>query len=305
MEFNLYDMCSDDNVVRIAMGDELRSKFNYSVSRLRLKRKFISDSFGFDYSSVCRWLKNHKFVPLKLFKLLKEVYFLDFSNHMKYFVGCSNSRKIKIPKKLNENLAKVIGAHVADGCLKKRVSQSKNGRYMRYELVLREQYYSHVDSFCRWFNDCFDYGIRPIDRGNHFEVYIGSRVIFEYFNKILKIPYGPKSATIRVPDYIKNSNYNIKVAFLMGIFMFDGSVERKTGYVSLVSRSEKLVKGLYKLLEDIGIVPDYINKKPDKYKRHRLIIRKQAKLKECLTLFEKDTEKWERLYKFLKLKHKL
>ncbi|MBI2110308.1 hypothetical protein HYT51_00830 [Candidatus Woesearchaeota archaeon] len=77
--------------------------------------------------------------------------------------------------------------------------------------------------------------------------------------------------------------------------MFDGGVDYKDGVISLVSKSNGLIKDSKSLLEQIGLSPDYISKNADKFGRFRIYIRKSSKLKRALVLFEKRTEKWHRL----------
>ena len=81
--------------------------------------------------------------------------------------------------------------------------------------------------------------------------------------------------------------------------MFDGGVNYANGEVNLTSKSKNLIEGINKLLIELKLHPDYISPKPDKFDRHRLIIRKNEKLKDCLSLFEKNTEKWYRLHERL------
>ena len=53
---------------------------------------------------------------------------------------------------------------------------------------------------------------------------------------------------------IKNSNTNIKKAFLQGIFMFDGGVDYRTGYVNLISNSKKLIEEIIQILNQLKLV---------------------------------------------------
>ena len=81
--------------------------------------------------------------------------------------------------------------------------------------------------------------------------------------------------------------------------MFDGSVDYTTGYISLVSKSRKLIEETAEMLDEINLEPDYVNLKPDVFGRYKLIMRKKEKLKGGLILFEKNTEKWYRLYEHI------
>ncbi|MBS3172641.1 hypothetical protein J4438_03635 [Candidatus Woesearchaeota archaeon] len=294
MKFDIYEL-SSDNTIKVILTDKLIKALELS----NIRKKELANKNNITYSTLWKWLFKRKSIPLIFFKNLKDFYKLDLSKYITHLEGYSDKKQIKIPKTLTEDLAKIIGAHIADGHLRARNTNWHKRRSIHYELVLREEYYSNVQAFCNWFNNCFDYNLKPIKRKNHYEVYLSNKVISIFFNKILEMPYGRKTETIRIPRYIRCSNKKIKIAVLQGLMMFDGSVERKTGYISLVSRSENLVKDSYILLKEIGIEPDYINKKEDKYKRHRLIIRKKQKLKQGLVLFETNTEKFVRLKNYL------
>ncbi len=82
--------------------------------------------------------------------------------------------------------------------------------------------------------------------------------------------------------------------------MFDGYVNKSNGYIELYSKSRNLIDDVASMLNETGLVPDYISQKADNFGRHRLIIRKQEKLKSCLIFFEPDTEKWKRLNNCIK-----
>ena len=115
----------------------------------------------------------------------------------------------------------------------------------------------------------------PKKKENYHFVYISNKIIFKFFNSIVGIPYGNESGIIFVPNIIKNSNTNIKKAFLQGIFMFDGGVDYRNGYVSLVSRSMNLIREVNKILNKINLKPDYINLNPDRCTRYRIIFQKK------------------------------
>lgn len=294
MNFDIYKL-SSDNTVKVVLTEEL-------VKKLKLEdipKKELAKVNNITYSTLWKWLSRRNSIPLSFFKNLKKYYKIDLSQYITHLEGYSDKKQIKIPKNLTEDLARVIGAHIADGHLKRRNTNWHNRKATHYELVLREGYETTINSFCRWFNNCFDYNLKPKKRKNHYEIYISNKVIFNFFNIFLELPSGKKTETIRIPNYIKDSNKKIKIAFLQGLLMFDGSVERKTGYISLVSRSEDLVKDTYNLLKEIKLIPDYINRKEDKYKRHRLIIRKKHKLNQGVILFESNTEKHTRLNNYL------
>lgn len=289
-----------DNGIRILLTPQLKNELNKFINNNPNSLKNLSKSLNIDYTTLWDYLNRRTSIPLIFFFNIKQKYNKDFSKHFEYFEYGYYKKKTKVVKKLTEDLAKVLGAHVADGNLRIRKTKFKNNKEAKhYELVLREEFETNIIAFLRWFNNVFDFNLNYKKDKNHFYIYVSNKLILYYFNKLFEIPLGRKTETIKIPDVIKNSDKNIKKSFLQGLFMFDGSVEYTTGYVSLVSRSKQLIQDVNKILNEINLKPDYISKKEDNFKRHRIIIRKKEKLKKCLILFEKNTEKWYRLHEHL------
>ena len=124
-------------------------------------------------------------------------------------------------------------------------------------------------------------------------------MIHNYFTKIIGLPEGEKTKIVSAPQFIFDSDSKIKKAYLQGLFMFDGGVDYRTGYINYISRSKKLVEEIVDLLKEMNLEPDYISLEPDRYERYKIRFRKKEKLKRCLTLFEEKSEKWWRLYEHL------
>ena len=74
-----------------------------------------------------------------------------------------------------------------------------------------------------------------------------------------------------------------------------GGVDYKNCYVSLVSRSENLILDTKKILNQIGLSPDYCSLNPDKLERYKILFRKKSKTKKFMNIFEENSEKWHKL----------
>lgn len=301
MQFNLYKLCdkkTNIGSIRVILDDNLKNKIEGSILNLKKQKtkfKDIATKIGIKYVTLWEYLNKKESIPLQVLENIGGLTKLNFHNLICQ-LECGYSKiKVKAVRNVSEDLAKIIGAHVADGSLRKR--KQKWGHH--YELVIREGYKSNALAFYKWFNSVFNLNIKPKRKKSHYLIYVSNKIIFDYFTKIFEIPTGRKVDIISIPKIIKESDLEIKKAFLQGLFMFDGGVDYRTGYVNLISRSKNLIIDTTQLLKEINLEPDYINLNPDKYGRYKIRFRKLSKLKECLILFEKNTEKWYRLKEHL------
>lgn len=257
----------------------------------------ISRFLNIPYSRLWELLNRSAKFPLIYLKKLELKYktqLAKYVDYLEYGTGQSK-RKAKAVRAVTEDLAKIFGAHAADGHLKERKTTRAGREITHYELVLRESFKSNVEAFCKWFNNIFDINIKPRHTANHWFIYISNKVIFRYFKNIFEFTAGRKTETVRMPKMLYCTPLKIKKAFITGVLMFDGSVNYRNGYIELYSKSKDLIKDVARVLKSLEIVPDYLSLKPDKYQRFRLVIRKKEKLKISIELFEPYTEKWQRL----------
>ena len=143
-------------------------------------------------------------------------------------------------------------------------------------------------------NKTFKIKLKPKKNKGHYEVYLSHKIIFLFFRDLFKLPVGRKTEIAKAPEFIKTKR-KLMHSFLIGLLMFDGSVEYKRCVIGLISRSKALILDTINFLNKININPDYIRLKPDKYNRYLLTIYNPEKLKKAMSLFEKNTEKWYRL----------
>jgi len=292
---DVYSICKD-NSIRVLLNENLKRKLVNSLKNSKDNYKTISKRLRIDYTTLWDYQNRREAIPLLFFKKLKEIYGINLEKYFNYLESGSLRNRVKIIRKIDANIAKVLGAIVADGHLRKRKTIFKDNREsIHYELVLREEYKTNCLAFCKWFNKLFDFGLKPIKRENHYEIYVSNKVLFLILNEIFGIPSGRRTEIIRAPRKIRNSNLKIKKAFLTGVFMFDGGVDYRNCYVSLVSRSKNLILDVNHILDELNLSPDYCSLNPDKLGRFRILFRKKDKLKKFIWIFEKDTEKWFRL----------
>ncbi|MFW6311074.1 MAG: hypothetical protein ACOC1K_02440 [Nanoarchaeota archaeon] len=246
-----------------------------------------------DYKTLWKYLNKHPYIPLYILEELEKLSNVNFSKNiqfLEYGVG-SSKKRTRVVFNMDENLASMIGAFIADGHL--RFRNTKRGK--RYEFVFREEYYSNVSVLARWINSSFDIGVQPKKEKNHYSIYISNKIIFRYFTKFFEFKPGKKTETVKIPSIIFNSSNKIKTALIKGILMFDGSVLRKNGQIDLLSRSKNLIRDTSIILNELKFNLSYVAKKPDNYGRYRLTIGRRIEIKKANIFFEKETRKYNRL----------
>lgn len=288
----------DKGSLKVILNNELNKKINLSLVKLRKKKiklKYLAYKIGIDYSVLWRHLNNPNFIPLIVLKNLENITNMPLKNSIIYCYLPLSKNKIKIPKKLDKNLSRLIGCIIADGHLKTR----KSGRGFHYELIIREEYKSNIKAAAQWLNETFGININIRKKDNYHFIYISNKIIHNFFTKIIGLPEGKKAEIVSTPNIISSSKILIKRCYIQGLFMFDGGVDYRTGYVNYISKSKKLIEEIINLLKEINLQPDYISLEEDRYKRYKIRFRKKEKLKKCIVLFERKTEKWWRLQEHL------
>lgn len=121
---------------------------------------------------------------------------------------------------MHEKEAELIGMHVGDGTL----YLAGNGQVPVWELrgsINEQEFYEHVKDLIK---KLFDIEVKPKYRGpNSYGIQTTNKIITNFFiDKGFKP--GTKTYTVRIPDYIKNADINVKKAFIRGLFDTDGCI---------------------------------------------------------------------------------
>lgn len=166
------------------------------------------------------------------------------------------SKQVKIPIKLNQDLACFVGIIIGDGNLKKTkqrltielvdkrlIKKIQNLTYLLFEkkVIIHKR----IDK-------------RP-KRKIRYYLNINSAAIYDLMNQTFNIPKGKKSDKVTTPLLILKANESIKRAFLIGIMVTDGG-KRRWRHIGLSSASEKLRNSISDILNDLKI-----NHKLDKW----------------------------------------
>lgn len=155
---------------------------------------------------------------------------------------------------MNEKEAELIGMHVGDGTLylsKKTLVWELRGS------IYEQNYYDHVASLLK---ELLMVEVKPKYRGpNSYGIQTTNKIITNFFINNGFNP-GTKTYTVRVPDYIKSANGEVKLSFLRGLFDTDGCIrfeKNRTKYnsyprIEFGFASKLLVEDLKILFNELG-----------------------------------------------------
>ncbi len=177
-----------------------------------------------------------------------------------FLKGKSNSQEIQFPKKINQEIAELIGMVIGDGHLDKCKLEFHNSC-----KELRERYISLLK--------IFNVRYRVFKSRNTFVVQTTSRVLNRLLNEVFEIPFGKKADKVVIPQIILKSDNNILSSFLRGYFDCDGYIPKDKRDIELVSASKIMSEHLRLALLRFGIT---IFTKPKKIKGvyyYRILIR--------------------------------
>jgi hypothetical protein len=198
-----------------------------------------------------------------------------------------------LPKKLCPLLAEICGIHIGDGHLGFRKNKFEYLIQCTGNLNGDKPYYDNYIK--KLWKQLFNLDVRFKERkDNTYELRVYSKVIAQFFNQFLEMPFGKKSRTINIPNLIKETcqesiSEEMK-SCLRGIIDTDFYfvLDRKSPELGAWFASRNLVLDLQQYFILFGLEPKirldvkYYNTSAKKNLiRHQLRIRKK-----------RDIEKW-------------
>ncbi len=167
-------------------------------------------------------------------------------------LGSRRSGKLRTPRQLDPELARVLGLIIAEG----RSNDSNSVWFVNSDVKLNQ-----------FFNDAVRhlFGLRVVQRNykpNATDSLVFSATLGRCLEKLFGIAVGSNSFTKKVPEQIMVSDAETKWAFLSGLFEGDAYVcsraQRSNGkalnYVEYTTASEQLATQIITLLLQFGIV---------------------------------------------------
>tara|TARA_B100001971_G_C18211428_1_gene550956 strand:- start:680 stop:1708 length:1029 start_codon:yes stop_codon:yes gene_type:complete len=211
----------------------------------------------------------------------------------------SLARPVKAVKRLSIDIAKICGAHAADGWIDRRIFP--DGFY-GYYFTLRDGDKRSVIAFRNWIKNEFGIECRINNRYRRcYSIEFLNKIFLRYLHVFFGFPCGKKSDIVQEPNLIKNSNFELRKAFALGVMTFDGAVCKDR--VELLMRSRSLRDSIFKIVNLGGIRKIYSTPHPDKLDRWRLYSSRSVKNEEFmnwLDYFEQNTNKYNRLLGIIK-----
>jgi len=194
---------------------------------------------------------------------------------------------ITVDDLLNGKINHIISNHQL---IKKRKIRVK--REFRWKLV--DGQFLPVDGLRKIIYDNFGLDLKLITAKNkkYFSLETKNKILARYLHLFFGFPYGKKSRIVQEPSKIRHSQINNRVAFLRGVFTFDGGVN-VDGTIGLQIYSPFIFKSAQEILSLLSI--DF---NTSKSARKSFNIQKKGIDKKWLLLFKENTEKWHKLKAF-------
>jgi|TARA_B100001964_G_C14245348_1_gene607136 intein/homing endonuclease len=218
-------------------------------------------------------------------KINKSINILYFTNNL--------SKPVKAVHFLTEELSEIIGAFVADGYFHKydhdyyiKITEGNED-----SLILLSNKFKRIFGFTPRFTF--------FKEDNAWTIWIKNKVICRYFENIFSFKPGKKAANVKMPQIIKNSNFDIQRAFVRGIFTFDGCI-KTTGNIAFCTRSKTLMNDIeYVLRKDSIPCKITYNKNKDAWNLESSSGRNLNLLRKWKNYFFKNTIKYRKMQFFL------
>jgi hypothetical protein len=207
----------------------------------------------------------------------------------KLVVNNTYGRPIKFVTELTEDFAKIIGAICSDGHI---TTKSKAD----YIIQLVDSDKTAVIAFQKWIENIFGrkYTVNKDYTSNSWRIDINNKIIGRYLVDVIGLPTNKKSDTVRSPKVIMRSTSDIQKAFCVGALTFDGGIDI-SGNIEFLTRSKQFYLDIVRILKRLNI-DAYYKKTSDKNGFWRFhLCRSSPEYKKWLQLFEKGTEKWEKI----------
>lgn len=269
--------------------------------------KELAKRLGVSYPTLWDIFNRSPNVPIDFLWRLCQEAGLDRDNRMKIgrsiehlvYGRISGYRTAKANQYLTPCLAAIAGAIAADGYLYRTWNVFPCGRLGETSrIVVRDQDEDAIRTLCTWFNECFGLDVIPKKGHNHWYVSFNNKIVFQYINVLMGIPAGAKSRTVALPAIIEGS-HDLERAFVQSLFLFDGGIDHRTGYVDFCLMSAPLISDTARILRSSGIEPDFISSNLDR-NGWKIRIRRKAKLARFLQVFcIPNTKKYLQLASFI------
>ena len=266
---------TEKSSVRAFGGFELNKLFDelckiYVANKKVSYKKLADEIFKVNPNSIQSWRgKNQKYkgghpIPLWALKRILQINNLEFDNEHKKliktikYLQCGRvGEKVRAEIYLTPELARICGAHAADGCL--NALKGKGPLSARWDLGDQEK--SNILEAKIWIDKTFNFSPVLMQKGKMSYIWSNRQVLSRYLTRIFDFPIGRKTEIVEVPKilinnrdkrFLENSELNeLQLAFAMEVINFDGhsTLSGRTVQVGLGVNSKKLLYGIANIFE--------------------------------------------------------
>lgn len=241
--------------------------------------------YNIRYAAIKDWMIGRASIPLIAFDSLKKLGFKKEVNAILEkveYVSSTTQEVVRLPKTVNPDLFYLTGLILGDGTLKTPTKEVSGFSVVSGKRGFLENKTKPI------IEKNFEVRCNPIryycHGGPTWELEKRNKILFRFFTRIMKLPYGKKSEKAHIPEIVKKANDKKKVAFLCGLI--DSDIGKHGRGMGSTFRSKKIVEDLIEFLADFEIVAKSYGTyyKDDKYEQNDFSIPKsQVKpLKELL-----------------------
>lgn len=220
---------------------------------------WISDKTGISINELYELCKYWKKTCKKSNEDLKTIWERIYKGS-NYF-GCTNGKKIRLPKFIDYKLCYLIGVMLGDGHLADPNKSYDNKTSYNSEIRITDGYKGTFILLRQFFRDLFDYYPNIYSElsktGRRFyRIVVRSKPIHRYLMTICNVPTGNKIDKVDIPKIIKILPLKLQKWFINGFFDSDGCARlAKSKYpeISISQKKVKILNSIIKFSKNVGV----------------------------------------------------
>ncbi len=229
--------------------------------KLGITEKKLAKQLGINYKISFHYKTNKKAMPFKVASQLCAI--LDYSKEKKaQLIGevkTAYGASIILPERVNADFLWLAGFIATDGNINRSIDKRTKSEYIKLRAFnTNENIIKKVKSIL------LKFGLVPYESKREdglITLEFGATLLCRILRGHFGIPYGNKTSSVRIPEFLMNLGPDLIGAYLGGVFDGDGNYnEGRQRYNSkvrralIVSSSKAFAQGIQKLLLKIGIL---------------------------------------------------
>jgi hypothetical protein len=273
---------SEKSAIRATGGTKLNKLFDKLVRTLANRsklsyRELARDVYRVNPNSLQNWRGFNPLYPdghpiplwaiertLNLLELKRTETHRRMVRSIRYLQCGRVARRVRAAAELGCELAKLCGAHAADGS----ISSQKGRRANTVEWMLGDQERANIIAVRRWIYRVFGIELQIRRRTKMYYVRTSMQIIPRYLTRIFDFPVGEKSHSVSEPEILNNPSegrllsgmtkaqkWRLKLEFAREVVNFDGhsTITGRIVSVGVGSASPRLRKELVETFRHFGV----------------------------------------------------